>query len=556
MSYWLGVDVGSTVTAAAVCRGNGPAEVVALGDGSATVPSVLYLSDQGQVVVGEAAQRRVLTDPDRVVRAFTGRVGDEVPMVIGDQAYTAAQLSAMLVSWVVDQVAAQQAGPAAAIVVTHPASWGDYKRAVLAAALAEAGLSEVQLCCEPEAAAAATDGFGPTIAVYDLGGATFHATVVRTSPAGETAVMGSPQRLPQLGGVDFDDAVFGHVLAAVPALAQLDPQDRATLATTAEVRRACSRAIRMLSADTEVTIPVTAPGINTHVRLHRAEFDDMICPYLGETLQALRRALRSAQLQSQDLDAVMLVGGSARIPLVAQLVSTELDQPVTVDADPATTIARGAATLAARTVGLPTVITGRAAEPRDALPPAHPADSPQQPPPPSLTAIPFDVTPVVVQQRRMTSRRVKQAALAGSLALLAAAASVPLLMSRSNPAPQAVTGPAASTAATAVNGANQPAAREDPTAALPIAAPIQPAAAAAAANEAAIPAHVAARQVTASSTTIPVNNSGGGTASSPGTGGGGGTASSPGSGGGGGTASSPGSGGGGGTASPGTGQAT
>ncbi|MBV9652194.1 MAG: Hsp70 family protein, partial [Pseudonocardiales bacterium] len=550
MGYWLGIDVGGTATAAAVSRGDGPAEVVAWGNGSATMPSVLYLGDQGQVVVGEAAQRQALTDPDRLVRAFTGRIGDEVPMVIGGQAYTAAQLAAMLVSWVVDQVAVQQGGPAVAIVVTHPASWGHYKRAVLAAALADTGLDEVELRCEPEAAAAAA-GFGQTLAVYDLGGATFNATVIRTGPAGETIVMGSPQRLPQLGGADFDDAVFGHVLATVPALAQLDPENPATLASTAELRHACTRAIQMLSADTEVTIPVTAPGISTHVRLHRAEFDDMIRPYLGETLHALRRALDTAQLQPQDLDAVMLAGGAARIPLVAQLVSTELEQPVTIDADPATTIARGAAILAARTVDFPATVAARCAESDNTLPAARPAASLHQPPPPSLTAIPLDVAPAVIQQRRVTSRRVKRAALAGSLALLAAAASVPYLMYRSNPTPQAVAGPASAPAAAAVN-TNQPASKENSTA-VPVAAAIQPAAAAA--NEGATPARPAARQGTASGTTIPVKSSGsGGTTSVPGTGSGGGTTSVPGTGSGGGTTSVPGTGSGGGTTSvPGTG---
>ncbi|HZS21277.1 MAG TPA: Hsp70 family protein, partial [Pseudonocardiaceae bacterium] len=548
MGYWLGIDVGGTATAAALCRGDGPAEVVALGSGSATVPSVLYLGDQGQVVVGKAAQRWALTDPDRVVRAFTGRIGDEVPMVIGGHAYTAAQLTAMLVSWVVDQVAAQQGGPAAAIVVTHPASWGDYKRTVLAAALADSGLSGVQLRCEPEAAAA-TAGFGQTLAIYDLGGSTFDATVIRTGRAGETTVMGSPQRLPQLGGADFDDGVFRHVLAAVPALTQLDSEDPATLATTADLRHACTRATQALSADTEVTIPVSAAGINTQVRLHRAEFDDIICPYLGETLHALRRALHSAQLQPQGLDAVMLIGGSARIPLVAQLVSTELDQPITIDADPATTIARGAATLAARTAESPATLTGRSPEPDGAVPPAQPGESRHQLAPPSLTAIPLEVTPAVVQRRRVTSQRVKRAALAGSLALLAAAASVPFLMSRSNPGPQAVAAPAAATAATAVNGTNGPASNGNSTAATPVAAPMQPAAAAA--NQGAFPAHVAARQATASSTVQPVKNSGaGGTSPAPGTGGGGGTTSPPGTGGGGGTTSPPGTGGGGGTTSP------
>jgi len=446
MGYWLGIDVGSTVTAAAVCKAAGPAEPVALGSNSVVVPSVVDLGEPGRLVVGEAAQQRAVTDPDRVVRAFTGRIGDEVPLVIGGQAYTAAQLTAMLAGWVVDQVTAQQGGPADGIVMTHPATWGDYKRSVLAAALAAAGLAQVRLCPEPEAAAAGYAGPGRTLAVYDLGGTTFDATVIRAGGAGAFTVLGSPQSLEHLGAADFDDAVFGHVLAAVPGLAELDADDPATLTATAALRRQCTKATQALSADTEVTIPVTAPGIETQVRLHRAEFDDMIRPQLLETVQALRRALHTAQLDPHQLDTVLLVGGSCRIPLVAQLVSADLDQPVTIDPDPTTAIARGAATLArGSAVAHPAVAhpaathTDDTPQPQPTQPPSDPAPPPQRP---SLTAIPLDVEAAEAQGRRTNSRRVTRIALASALALLTAAGvgSVPFLIARSEPNPAANAG--------------------------------------------------------------------------------------------------------------------
>jgi molecular chaperone DnaK len=443
MGYWLGIDVGNTVTAAAVCRAAEPAAVVALGSGSVVVPSVVDPSEPGRLVVGQAAQQRAVTDPDRVVRAFTGRIGDEVPMVIGGQAYTAAQLTAMLARWVVDQVAAQQGAPADAIVMTHPASWGDYKRAVLAEALTAEGLAQVRLCPDPDAAAAAAGYAGPgrTLAVYDLGGTTFDATVIRATGTGQCTVLGTPQHLLQLGGADFDDAVFGHLLAAVPALAELDADDPATLAATAALRRQCTQATQALSADTEVTIPVTAPGIQTQVRLHRAEFDDMIRPQLSETLQALRRALHTAQLDPHQLDAVLLVGGSCRIPLVAQLVSADLDQPVNIDADPTTTIARGAAILArGATLAIPAGAHPADTHPAD-VPQPHPTPPPSDPAPqpqrPSLTAIPLDVEPAEARWRRTNSRRATRIAVASGLAVLTAAgvASVSFLMARSEPNP-------------------------------------------------------------------------------------------------------------------------
>jgi len=436
MGYWLGIDLGSTVTAAAVCRAGDPAQVVALGDDAVVVPSALYLGEQGEVVVGQAALDRGGPDPDRVVRGFVARVGDQVPLVCGGQTYTAAQLVAMVIGWLVQRVSDVQGGPAEGLMVAHPAGWGDYKCQVLAAALDTVELPAVRLCAQPQAAVAGSGGAGTTVVVYDLGGSSCAATVVHTSDTGQSRVMDSPPAVAQLGGADFDDAVFGQVLATVPALACLDADDPATLAATAALRRACARAKEALSADTEVTIPVTAPGIDTSVRVHRAEFDDLIRPQLAETLSLLRHALNSAQLDPTDLDAVLLVGGSARIPLVAQLVSTELNQPVTIDTDPATTIARGAATLA-RDAATP-------AAPHDVADP-EPAPSPQPPhlpQRPTLTAIPLEIEPADTQ-RRNDSRRGSRIVVAGALALLTAAgvAAVPFLLARSEANPSANVGP-------------------------------------------------------------------------------------------------------------------
>jgi molecular chaperone DnaK len=458
MGYWLGIDVGSTFTAAAVCRGEGTRwsapEVVSLGSQSPVISSVVYLGEGDQVVIGEAAGRRAVTDPDRVVRGFKQRIGDEVPMVIGGVAYTAPQIAAMVVRWVIAQVAAREGGPAAGIVLTRPAGWGAYKVEVLIQALEAAGVPEVRFFTEPEAAAA---GYavqqrvepGRTIAVYDLGGGTFDATVVRTGADGGFSILGQPHGLEALGGVDFDDAVFNHVLTAVPALAELDAEDPAMLAATAALRRECTLAKEALSADTEVTIPVLAPGISTQVRLHRAEFEDLIRPHITETVHALRATLRSANLDATEIDAVLLVGGSSRIPLVTQLLSADLNRPVTIDTDPTTAIALGAAQLA-----LP--IPASAPEPlptSDPEPPAptQPSVPAEQPGPPSLTAIPLTVGSAKPPWRRETPRRVKQLAIAGALALITAAgvASVPFLAAHSDASSPATpqTSPASTPAA-------------------------------------------------------------------------------------------------------------
>ncbi|MDN5931324.1 MAG: Hsp70 family protein, partial [Pseudonocardia sp.] len=134
------------------------------------------------------------------------------------------------------------------------------------------------------------------------------------------------------------------VRAGMPeAFDGLDDTDPAVLAAVASVRRECSEAKEALSSDTEVSIPVLLPGSQGSVRLHRSEFEALIRPQIEETVAALRRAVASAGLTPDQLTAVLLVGGSSRIPLVAQLVSEQLGRPVAVDAAPKNAIAMGAA---------------------------------------------------------------------------------------------------------------------------------------------------------------------------------------------------------------------
>ncbi len=350
MGYLLGIDVGTTRTAAATGRpdaGVGDFEIVNLGDRASSVPSVLYLGDDGSVLVGEAAERRSHTSPDHVVREFKRRIGDPTPIVVAGRPWAPEELSARLVRWVIDRVAEREGGPADRIAVTHPASWGGHKKERLGAALTAHGIP-VTFLAEPQAAAlhyAAAERVeaGSTIAVYDLGGGTFDAAVVHKDGRGFT-LTGRPEGLERLGGIDFDEVVFEHVRAGLPeAFEGLDETDPAVLAAVAAVRRECTEAKEALSSDTDVSIPVLTPGAQGSVRLHRSEFEAMIRPRVEETVEALRRAVTSAGLVPDQLSAVLLVGGSSRIPLVAELVSEQLGRPVAVDADPKNSIAKGAA---------------------------------------------------------------------------------------------------------------------------------------------------------------------------------------------------------------------
>ncbi|MGH4010699.1 MAG: Hsp70 family protein, partial [Pseudonocardiaceae bacterium] len=357
MRYVLGVDVGTSFTAAAIWRWDeqDKAEVVALGSRMQSVPTVLFLGADGSVVVGEGAERRTLTDPDRVVREFKRRIGDDTPLLVGGKPYAAHDLAAMMVRWVVDRVIEREGGAPDRIAITHPAGWGPYKKDLLSRALGAVGLGDLTFLAEPEAAAVSYAAqerveVGATIAVYDLGGGTFDAAVVRKTGAGSFALLGSADGLEQLGGADFDEAVFTHVQAQSDTTQwdALDVEDPSVFSGLARLRRECVEAKEALSSDTEVSIPVLLPGVNAHVRLVRSEFEEMIRPALEDTVGSLSRAIRSAELSNRDPGAVLLVGGSSRIPLVSQLVSAALGCPVVVDADPKTTIALGAALSIAR----------------------------------------------------------------------------------------------------------------------------------------------------------------------------------------------------------------
>ncbi|MEU9821865.1 Hsp70 family protein [Pseudonocardia alni] len=347
MGYLLGIDVGTTRTAAAVI-GSGTVEMVTLGDHSVDIPSVVYVAPDGGLLFGEAAERRALTEPDRVAREFKRRIGDPTPIPLGERSFAPEQLSALLAEHVVDVVARTEGGAPERIAVTHPASWGTHKCDLFAAALAERGLT-VTFLTEPQAAALhyATNERvepGATVAVYDLGGGTFDAAVVRKEAAGGGfTLLGRPEGVEQLGGADFDQAVVDHVRDAVPAAFEgLDETDPDVLSAMARLRRDCREAKEGLSADTEVSIPVWLGEVRTTVRLHRSDFEERIRPRLEESVEALQRAIASAGLAASGPSVVLLVGGSSRVPLVAELVSTGLGRPVQVDADPKNTIAKGA----------------------------------------------------------------------------------------------------------------------------------------------------------------------------------------------------------------------
>ncbi|MFY1671353.1 Hsp70 family protein [Plantactinospora sp. WMMB334] len=356
--YALGIDLGTTFTAAATWR-DGRAETVTLGDRSAAIPSVVLLRQDETFLTGDAAHRRGFSEPQRVAREFKRRLGDTTPILLGGVPQSAEALMARLLRWVVDEVARREGGQPASICISHPANWGPYKMDLLRQAARMANLDlPVTFTTEPEAAAVNYTQQqrveqDTVVAVYDLGGGTFDAAVLRKTGAG-FEVMGQPEGIERLGGIDFDAAVFSHVQAALAGkLEELDEDDPAAINAVARLRDECVQAKEALSSDTDTSIPVLLPNVSTEVRLTRAELETMIRPALHGSVEALQRAIRSAGLTPQQVHSVLLVGGSSRMPIVAQMVGSELGRPVVVDAHPKHSIALGAAWLASGGLTMP-----------------------------------------------------------------------------------------------------------------------------------------------------------------------------------------------------------
>ncbi|MEJ2866675.1 Hsp70 family protein [Actinomycetospora sp. OC33-EN08] len=370
MGYDLGVDLGGTTVVAAVLRdGRAQAEVVPLGpDGALVMPATAHRGTDGVVRTGADAEHRAAGEPDRVVRDVTARLGDDVPLVVGDEPWRADDVAAELVLAAVRRVAAGEGGAARSLAVSRPSGWGDHRERTLRRALVRVGLGHATLVGESRAAVLAASTFGGlragrVAAVYDLGGRRFRAAVVRRGRRGivisgaegaaaapgttTTEVLADSGAPVRAGGTDVDAAVLAHVREELAedldtALAGLD--DDAHRAALAGLRDAARAAKERLSADTEADVPVAVGPLSTTVRITRADLEARITPLVAATVDAFAGTLEAAGATP---DQVVLVGGSSRIPLVARLLAEELGRPVRPELDPVTIVAQGAALAAA-----------------------------------------------------------------------------------------------------------------------------------------------------------------------------------------------------------------
>jgi molecular chaperone DnaK len=353
MSYVLGIDFGTSFTAAsAVTDGDVSRRprVVTLGNRSAAVPSAVFVRDDGSLVFGDEAYQRGLSEPKRFVRELKRRLGNETSITVDGQQFAVEELVGAALAWVIDRVAEREGGPARRVMLAHPANWRSVRLEAFRRAATYAGLSHAEFISEPGAAALFHLSehpvpLGSYLGVYDLGGGTFDAAVVRRTGEGATAdaftLVGDPEGIEHLGGIDFDDVVRQAIQSKLGAewLAV-----SGSVSSLSALRRECVTAKETLSTDTLVEVPVVMSTGSRGVTYSRHEFEHALRPLVAETIGAFRRALSQAKVGATDLAGVLLVGGSCQIPLVREMVVGFLGNNVSIyDADPKHAVARGAA---------------------------------------------------------------------------------------------------------------------------------------------------------------------------------------------------------------------
>ncbi|MPY98504.1 MAG: Hsp70 family protein [Actinophytocola sp.] len=368
MPYVLGIDLGHTRTHAAVCRYGDRSwtdpEVVPLEGGREWVESAVHVTSDGAVLAGRAIAKQ--GPPERTVRGLLHRVGDPVPVVVGRQAYPGEVLTAALAGWVSDQLANSFGRPPHQIVLTHPAGWGAHRRRVLHDALESARLPGALVLPAPVAAAewhavGEQVDAGTVLAVCRIGGERVESALLRRGQAGFDLLAHAASPDPNAGTV-IDDLLVEHVLSG------LDKPDDPRL--RARLRGGCLRAKEVLAEQQEAMIPVPAAA---DVPIGRRELDHIAQPVLQAAADQLARL--AARVPDDELSAVVLTGGTARMPQAATLTEATLrrdgiDCPVRVGADPANAVCEGAALIARRRLA------------PDPQPAPAPANSPAAPEPP------------------------------------------------------------------------------------------------------------------------------------------------------------------------------
>ena len=356
MGKAVGIDLGTTNSVVSVLEGGDPV-VIANAEGSRTTPSVVAFAKDGEVLVGEVAKRQAITNPDRTIRSVKRHMGTNWKQSIDGKDYTAQEISARTLQKLKRDAEAYLGTTVDQAVITVPAYFDDAQRTATKEAGQIAGLEVLRIINEPTAASLAygldKDGSEQTILVFDLGGGTFDVSILEIGDG--VFEVKATHGDTKLGGDDWDEAVIdwlatsfrndhGVDLAADPMAVQ-------------RLKEAAEKAKIELSQvqQTQINLPfVTATDagpLHLDYTLSRAKFQELTADLLGRCRTPFKQAIKDAGLGKGDVDHVILVGGSTRMPAVTDLVQELTGREPSKAVNPDEVVAVGAAVQAGVLVG-------------------------------------------------------------------------------------------------------------------------------------------------------------------------------------------------------------
>jgi molecular chaperone DnaK (HSP70) len=350
----VGIDLGTTNSEIAAMVGDRPR---VLGPGSKMLPSCVAISPSGQLLVGQSARNQLLLYPELTVRSVKRKMGTDEKIVLGDKMFSPQEISALILRELAEWAARELDRPVKKAVVTVPAYFSDVQRQATREAGELAGLEVVRILNEPTAASLAyglDQGKRRTVMIYDLGGGTFDVSVV-TMEGDVTEVLASHGNN-HLGGDDFDQLLLERLLESFRTQHGIDLKD-AHPASYSRLRWAAEDAKKRLSFEPYVMVReeglavVDGQPLHLEEELSRSEYEDMIRPLVESTLDSVARAMDDARKTPDQLDTVLLVGGSTRTPLVWRVLENRLGFPPRQDVHPDLCVALGSGVLASRLAG-------------------------------------------------------------------------------------------------------------------------------------------------------------------------------------------------------------
>ena len=346
MSKVIGIDLGTTNSCAAVLEAGAP-KVIPNPEGGRTTPSVVAFK-KGERIVGDAAKRQALTNPN-TVSSIKRKMGTSEKVELDGKKYTPEEISAMILSYIKDYCEAYLGEKVEKAVITVPAYFSDSQRQATKNAGKIAGLEVERIINEPTAAALSyglEKDEGQTILVYDLGGGTFDVSILELGDG--VFEVKSTNGNNHLGGDDFDQRIIDYLVEEFKKENNIDLRDDKM--AMQRLKEVAEKAKKDLSGmvSTQISAPFIAKGedgepVHLDMTLTRAKFEDLISDLVESTLDPVKKAIKDAKMTKKDIDKVILVGGSTRVPLVYDTITKELGKEPSREVNPDEVVAMGAA---------------------------------------------------------------------------------------------------------------------------------------------------------------------------------------------------------------------